>query len=124
MTKAYFTIEVELPDGVTHEDFRFWAEHELRCAVGGTAPDDPLRKLKRDKISVRSVANPSIGSFYRPENYVKASDGYAVAKNRNARRDPAIQELPGTPERHLSHAGFRVFNFDFSKIEERLGFKK
>lgn len=112
MTKAYFTIEVDLPDGVTHEDFRFWAEHELRCAVGGTDADDPLRKLKRDNIIVRTT--PTSAMF----------DSYAVAKNRNARRDPAIQELPGTPERHVPHAGFRIFNLDFSKIEERLGFKK
>lgn len=72
MTTAHFTIEVELPEGVTHEDFRFWAEHELRCAVGGTDADDPLRKLKRDKISVRGVANASVGSFYRLQNYVRA----------------------------------------------------
>ena len=58
MTKAYFTVKVDLPDGATHEDFRFWAEHELRCAVGGTDADDPLRKLKRDKIIVRGVATP------------------------------------------------------------------
>ena len=67
MTKAYFTIEVYLPDVVTHEDFRFWAEHEISCAVGGTEADDPLRKLKRDKISVRSVANASVGAVYRPQ---------------------------------------------------------
>ena len=60
MTKAHFTIEVDLPDGVTHEDFRFWAEHELRCAVGGTAPDDPLRKLKRDKIIVRTTPTSAL----------------------------------------------------------------
>ena len=111
MTKAYFTIEVDLPDGVTHEDFRFWAEHELRCAVGGTDADDPLRKLKRDKIIVRSVASPSIGSFYRPENYVVAEE--VQSKSRLHRQG----ETP-----------VKVFKASlkprWNACAERLGFKK
>jgi hypothetical protein len=79
VAKAHFTIEVDLPDGVTHEDFRFWAEYELRCAVGGTDARDPLRGLDRENMRVmttafkrRATAPPDRFAIHRPQNYVRA----------------------------------------------------
>jgi hypothetical protein len=81
VTTAHFTIEVDLPEGVTHEDFRRWAEYELRCAVGGTHPDEPIHDLEREKIHVmtaafkrRPTAPPDRFAIHRPQNFVVAEE--------------------------------------------------
>jgi hypothetical protein len=72
MAKAYFTIEVDLPDGVSASEFRAYAETEIRAGKGGLHPDDPLFNLERSSVKVRSVATPNLGVVYRPQNHVVA----------------------------------------------------
>jgi hypothetical protein len=95
MTTAHFTIEVDLPTGVTHEDFRRWAEYELRCAVGGTDADDPLRGLDRESLRVmtaafkrRPTAPPDRFAIHRPQNFVVAEEVQSKSRLRRKGETP------------------------------------
>ena len=71
MALQFFAISVNLPEGLSAEDFRWWAEQELRAAVGGTDPDSEFRKLARHQISVHKIPSDRRPVVTRPQSYVK-----------------------------------------------------
>lgn len=58
-TKA-FTVEVELPRGVTIARMRQYIEFEIKANVGHYPPDDPLWSLDRNSVKVYPRRKKSI----------------------------------------------------------------
>lgn len=49
---AKYTIELEKPVGVTHEEMMDYIETEVCAGVGGMDPGEPIAKLNRDSVAV------------------------------------------------------------------------
>lgn len=54
--KMRFVVELNLPPGVSVADMRRYIEDEVKANVGQLHPDDPLFRLDRNSVEVRTAA--------------------------------------------------------------------
>jgi hypothetical protein len=101
MTKAHFTIEVDLPEGTTEGLFRRWVLSCIKHAHNRIDPAAVLYDLKIDTLRMTTVSVPVVK--HRPQNFVVAEE--VQSKSRLHRQG----ETP-----------VRVFRFHPAHIEERL----